>query len=427
MSSSRFARSSRPSRAGSTLLLLGALALATGCAANEERRDRTEVERLVRNGQYSEGVELAAELRDAAPDNEEAVELHRVATIALYLDQARTATLDNRDLDALGWLNKGLEVDPTHPLLLQWREKTRNKVAVRLIDAGDEMFTQGELEAAASSYRTVLIYIPEHVEAREGLEQVTIVMAYRESLGEDYYRDGVRALSDYRLRQARRGFQATSKYLPASTRAERRGGEVDELLAQQRVAVAQGFESEGLYAAAHNEYRFALLLDPNNVTAQDGLERLATEAEAAELLRAAQMKIYRREFNKAQELIAQGAEKSQLQSEAFRELEAKIEDIRFDTMYRKAFDFERDGRYIEAIAAYETLLAEVDYFKDATARMGTLEGYIEMADSYWEKAEAEEDPTVRLQHLRSIEGFWPDYPGLADRIESLQETVDAQG
>lgn len=424
MSSSRFARASRLPL---TLLLLGALALAAGCAGREESRDRNEVERLVRNGQFSEGVELAAELRDATPDDEEFVELHRVATIALYLDQARTATLDDRDLDALGWLNKGLELDPTHPLLLQWHEKTRNKVAGRLIDAGDQMFTQGDLEAAASSYRTVLVYIPDHIEAREGLEQVTVVMAYRESLGEGYYRDGVRALSDYRLRQARRGFQATSKYLPASTRAERRGGEVDVLLSQQRITVAQGFEAQGLYAAALNEYRFALLLDPNNVTGQDGLERLATEAEAAELLRAAQMKIYRREFNKAQELIAQGAEKSQLQSEAFAELEAKIEDIRFDTMYRTAFDLERDGRYVEAISGYEALLAEVDYFKDARARMGTLEGYIEMADSYWEKAEAEEDLGLKLQHLRSIEGFWPDYPELGDRIEALEERVDAQG
>ena len=62
--------------------------------------------------------------------------------------------------------------------------------------------------------------------------------------------------------------------------------------------------------------------------------------------------------------------------------------------------------------------------KDASARKGTLEGYIEMADSYWEKAEAADTPELELQHLRSIEGFWPDSPDLAERIAALQGKVE---
>lgn len=410
----------RPARSRPLRLLPLALLLAAGCAGRQEARDRAAVEAMVRDGRYEQAVELAAELRDAAPADESLAELHRTATIALYLDAARTATLEDRDLDALGWIAKGLEVEPEHPLLLQWREKTRSKVATRLVRTGDALFTQGDLEGAAASYRTVLVYLPDHPEAREGLEQVSIVMAYREGLGADYYRDGVRALSDYRLRQARRGFQATTKYLPGNDRAQRREGVVDELLAEQRIAIAAGFEAEGLYAAAHNEYRFALMLDPDSVEAQDGLARLETEAEAARLLREAQMRIYRRQLNQARELIEEGAELSAQQREAFDELVAKIEDIRLDELYRRAFDLERDGRYPLAIEAYDALLDEADYFLDAAARRSTLAGYVEMADGYWQDYLEAKERDEKLQHLRSIDGFWPDYPGLADALEALE-------
>jgi len=409
----------RPTLLGPLRLPLLLVLLLASCGAREEARDRAAVEHMVREGRYEEALELVSELSASEPGDEGLVELHRTATIALYLDAARTATLEDRDLDALGWIGKGLKLEPGHPLLLQWREKTRNKVASRLVRTGDALFTQGDLEGAADSYRTVLVYMPDHPEAREGLEQVTIVMAYREGLGADYYRDGVRALSDYRLRQARRGFQATTKYLPENNRALRREGVVDVLLAEQRAAIAAGFEAEGLFAAAHNEYRFALMLDPESVEAKDGLERLATEAEAARLLREAQMRIYRRQLNQARALIAEGSELSEQQGEAFEELLAKIEDIRLDELYRRAFDLERDGRYPLAIEAYDRLLDEAEYYLDAAARRSTLAGYIEIAEGYWAEYLAAEDRELKLEHLRSIDGFWPDYPGLAEALEKL--------
>jgi hypothetical protein len=42
-----------------------------------------------------------------------------------------------------------------------------------------------------------------------------------------------------------------------------------------------------------------------------------------------------------------------------------------------------------------------------------------MADGYWQDYLEAKEREEKLQHLRSIDGFWPDYPGLADALEAL--------
>jgi len=425
-------RSAAPRRP-STRLWLGALGLGltlAGCqTSGTESADREAVRDAIHAEDYQRAVSLAAELQEAAPGDAELIELHRTTTVAYYLDKGRKATLAGKDDEALAYFVQAAEIAPEEELVEHWVVKTNEKLADDWVAVGNEAFASENFSGAAEAYEKVLSYVPGHTGALTGLGQVTILINYRNGLGEDYYKQGIRALADYRLRSARRGFTATNKYLPELGRAKRRATEVDQLLCQQRVEVARGFEAEGLYAGALNEFKFASMLDPDNGDAREGITRLTREAQAAELLREARMLIYRKRFEEALEVLARGEEISSVQGEAFQEARDSIIEQRLESMYQEALVLEEDGAYMDAAAAFEKLLEEVDYYKDARARISTLQGYVALAGDYYAQAEAAEEETTELQHLRSIESFWPEYVGndgraIGERIELLEERLE---
>lgn len=405
----------------------------TGCqSSSAEQVKREAVREAIQAEDYREAVSLAAELHEGAPDDEELSALHRTVTVAFYLDKGRTATLAGEDDEALELFARAREVAPESELVYEWQVKTNNKLADKWLAVGNESFASEDFTGAAEAYKKVLEYVPRHPSAITGLGQVTLLINYRNGLGEGYYKEGIRALSDYRLRSARRGFTATTKYLPEQERARRRASEVDRLLAGQRVEVARGFEAEGLYAGALNEFRFAQVLDRENPDVIEGMERLEREAKAAEHLRDARMLIYRRRFDEALAQLDAGVALTAVQQDAFQEARESITGERHEALYQEALVLEHDGDFLAAIEAYVILLETVDYYKDARARQSTLEGYLEMAEGYYEKAEAAADDKARLQHLRSIEGFWPDFKTPDGReigvlIDLLEGKLEAAG
>jgi len=409
-------RTSRDLRPLFGLCLLLAACSSTGTSEAERESVRT----AIREGEFVDGVRQAEELKSKDPDDAELVDLHRYATVALYLDQGRKETFADRDDEALEWFERAEEIAPDSPVVLEWLGKTRLKLARRELAAGQEAFSREDFDRASGHFQRAIHHVPGYPLAVAGLGQVTIQINYRNGLGEEYYTAGVRALADYRLRSAKRGFSATTKYLPEMDRARRRASEVDRLLAEQRIEIARGFEEEGLYAGALNEFRFALALDDESAEARAGIERLEVEKRAAEILRDAQMKVYRREYEEALALLAEGEELTQAQAEAFAEARESIDGMKLERIYQRALDREYDGDFEGAIEVYAELLAEVDHYKDALARQSTLEGYVEMAALYYERAMAEEDPAAQLEHLRSIEGFWPDYRDIGEIIDRLE-------
>jgi len=413
----------RPFRPLPALLLAGAL-LAPGCASTAEGDTAlARIEDAAQHGRFEEAVRLADQLRAERPEDERAAEAHRLATVGLYLDRGREATFADEDLEALAWFRDALEIAPENLLIGEWIRKTRNKIATGWMRAAQEHYASEEFEEALEAYHRALEYNPDDQGALEGLGQLTILVNYRNGLGVQYYNDGVRALSGYWLQQAKRGFTATRKYLPENDRAERRITEVDTLLAGQRVVVADGLEAGGFYAGALNEYRLALVLDPGSEEAKAGIERLTDEAAAAQFLREARMKIHRGEFDRAIELLDEGEELTEVQKELFRATREEISDARLQRLYDAALNHEHDQRYEEAIQGYAHLLGEVDFFKDARARMETLESYVAEAAGYYEEASNETDPAQKLLSLRAIEGFWPEYRDIRLQIKTLEKKL----
>lgn len=411
------------SRCGGLLLsLLLASSLAGGCASSSggETGQQAKIREAVRHGRFDEGVRLADELRQANPDDPQAAEIHRLASMAYLLDQGRKATFRNDDEEAMDWFLEAELIAPNTPLVHEWLDKTRHKLETHWLNIGHEAYANDKLSTALNAYLEANRYVPQSESALKGVGEVTLLLNHRNGLGEEYYSDGVRSLSEYWLERARRSFAVTSKYQPDNLRAQRRTDEVDRQLATERLAVAQALEDEGFYAGAQNEFRFASILAPENAEARAGMERNAVEVQAGMLLQEAQMKSYRKEFDEAMALLEQGEGLTQLQHESFGAAREELVQARLGDEYQEALDLEHDQLYEEAVAAYGRILEEVEYFKDTRARQSTLQGYVEMAAGYYEQAREATDPEKKLECLRAIQGFWPDYLDVREQVSALE-------
>jgi tetratricopeptide (TPR) repeat protein len=405
----------------SALFLAGGL-LGTSCSTTgREAETLASIHDATRHGRHEEAVRIADSLRTERPDDPEVEEAHRLATVGFYLEQGRRATFRDDDLEALAWFRDALAIAQENALVQEWILKTRNKLADRWLEIAHEAYASDQLPAGLEAYSKALSYRLNDSSALAGFAELTILVNYRNGLGLQYYDEGVRALSDYWLQRAKRDFSVTRKYLPENERAGRRISDVDVLLARQRVSVAKALEADNLFAGAQAEFKLALVLDPENEDAEAGIARVDSEAQAAQFLRDAGMRIFRGEFNKALDLLAEGEQLTVVQKELFEEARESISTARVEEMYAAALNKEHDQRYEEAIVGYGVLLTHTDFYKDTRTRKETLESYVEQAERYYRQAMEANDPAEKLMNLRAIEGFWPEYKNIRLQIARLEE------
>lgn len=397
----------RPPSAALAILLAGA------CAADPPTN---EVVQLIREERYAEAVRLASERAEEHPDDPAAADLHRDATVALILEQGREAVFERRLEDALDLFNQALALDPSNPAVQAWIGKTRDELTRVWLDAGLELILGERFEEALEAYEIALYYTPGVQEALLGASRVLFLMNYREGMGEDYYNQGVRAVYQHLLTQARGKFSYVGKYLPGNERAEGRRAEVESALAKERNIVARGFEEQGFYGAAFNEYRLILLLEPDNAEAQAGFERMDREVKAQRLLSEADKLVRQDRLDEALARLEQGRELTQLQSDRFSLLVNQIEVAHWEALYRAALDQEQDFRYEEAIVTYGQLLDEAEFYEDAASRKKTLEEYVERATALYAELEGAATPEEEERILREIFLVWPEYRDVRARL-----------
>ncbi|MCA8981063.1 MAG: hypothetical protein H6831_03310 [Planctomycetes bacterium] len=407
------------------LTVLAAAGLLAACQSTETKpRSKDPVADLILHGEYAKAVELSKKDYDAHPGKQRYEDRYKQATVAYLMEQGRRATFEDLDDEALVFFEQAAEIDPQEPTIRAWIDKTHEKLSERWLERALQLHAAGNLEAAVSAYEVALQHTPGHASAVRGMVEATLQINYRAGLAEDYYNQGVRTLHDYWLERSRRSFAAVGKYQEEPPeRVNKRRGQVESYLADERAAVALSLEQRALFDAARNEYRLCLSLDENNAAAKEGFDRMDRESRAATLLRDAQMKVLRGEFDKAREVVARGMELSDLQDEHFEGILADIDTARVEHMYQTALDLEKDYKYRRAIAAYSALIDEFEYYKDALARKGTLEDYIEKAPRYYAEAEAEPDPEIKLRLFKASRDMWPEYKDVEDRIAELERQL----
>ena len=399
------------------------LTFITACATAEiEETDLERVRDLIRHGQFVEAVGHAAQLAEDRPEDGEAVLLHRDATVAYLLARGRQKTFEGRDTDALEDFEIALQMDPSSQPSANWIDKTKRKLASEWFGRARAAHALENFEGARQAYETAIAYQPDHLGSTEGLARVSIQQNYRANLSDSYYNEGLRAVTEWRLDEAKHGFQGSGKYGQNVDRAERRISEIDQKLAVQRVMVATQAENEGFYGAARNDYRVATILDPSNELAQEGFERSRVEAEVERLLEQGNLWVQRGNFAKGRESMEEALKQTVRQGEKIKEAIAGIRVARSRKAYQAALDLEHDFRLEDAITAYQGVIDEFGYdlAEDSQARITTLGDYVRDAKELYAEAKAASGDKERLDILRQIEVFWPEYLDIGEQIEALE-------
>jgi tetratricopeptide (TPR) repeat protein len=414
-----------PRRAAPIHAALLALALAACAATGSEERS---IGWLVAHGRYGDAVRLAAERHAANPGDPAAERDWRRASVAYHLERGRRLYFDDRDTEALEQFRAAQAIDGEAEPVRAWIETTLDKIADDWATKGAASHAADDLVEASNCYEKALEYRPEHALALQGLGRVLVQMNHRLGMSGAYYDEGLAALEGFLLDQAAHDFEATLKYESSNERAARRRDQTNTLRAEVRVALAAQLEEAARYAAARNEYRFALLFDANHAEAQAGFERMKVEAHAAELLREAERRILRKDFDLAQQAIDEGAAITARQAAEFADANARLLHARFLVVYESVRRMEADYRYEEAIAAYGALLEAhpQHHFEDAIARRDILVETVARARDLHARALATEDLGERLTLLRQVEVLWPEYDNIAARIAELEAALASE-
>lgn len=379
-----------------------------------------EVDQLSAHGRYEEALAMAREYHEQHPESVEGERQFRRAQAAVLLDQARELCFQEKNVEALERVRVARSIEPEERVLADWERKMLLKLAELHTARGDEHWASTNLDAAREQYEQALSYVPEDVNARAALSQVLLQLNYRRGMGEGYYEDGVHLLRDYWLEQARGRFAYTGKYLPKDQDAQERKKDVEVQLALSRCTLANQLEQQGLWAGARNEYRIALLIDPDSAEAKSGFERTRLEADAEEKLREIDRLTRHKRYAEALEMIEIGRAGTKLQGDKFEGKLAGIEEERLEASYQSALALEADQKFEPAIAAYDALLERRDYYKDVLARRDTLRTYVAKAGELYQQAQDATDPAEKLKLLRQIAVFWPKYKNISELIDLLK-------
>lgn len=395
----------------------------SACSTTNDGPSPTEVVRdMIRHGRFVDAVNASSKLVDERPEDPEAKLLHRDTSVAYLVALGRSKIFGGDDEEAMKCFQRAATLDPESPVARDWINKTNAKLASKWFERASGMHASDNLEGARMAYEEALVHLPAHLGAREGLAQVSLQQNYRSGQTDTYYNLGVRAITDWRLEEAKHRFQGAGKYGGSTPRVERRVADVNRELAAQRVKVAEQLEQDGLHTAARNDYRVASLMDPTNKEAKEGYLRARREAEVTHMLDEAEMWVRRGEFAKGSKLLDEARAATKSQIALVDKAASGITAARAQISYDDALNLEHDFRYQLAIVAYEQVIEEYGYdlAQDSRARVTTLSDYLGDASELYAEAKAAGTDQERRDLLRQIEVFWPEYLDIQEQLAALR-------
>ncbi len=400
-------------------LFLGLVVAAAPACQTPETQSERDVVLSIQHGRYAEALEDARRLAEQNPGDARTQALHLDAQVAFILDRGREHVFHGDLARALEYFEEAEALVPEHPTVTSWIGKTRAQLAVQWLDAAADNTGPEGMEQAELCFEKVLQYDPDNPDAKRGLSQLLLLENYRAGLSKTYFDDGLSSFRELLLEQARRAFQISRRYAenePATMRA----GQVEEMMAEERLGQAQRLEAEGLYFAARNEYRLVLLIDPAHVEGRAGLDRMDREARATHTLAEADMAIRRGELETAAQTLAQAEALTDVQTDEVSLLLSDIEEKRLEDLYLSARNLTDDYRYPEAVQAFEELLALAPEYKDAALRNATVEEFIHLTEEFYALAVEAADDAVAEGHLRAIQIMWPEYEDVGERLQAIE-------
>lgn len=408
-------------------LLLGSLCLAalSSCHSTGEASGRELVLREVRHGRFEEALDRATRLLEAAPGDASLQALHRDVQVALRLDRGRDQVFLGQLDEALTTFQEAADLAPENEVVRTWIRKTQLQLADAWLDRASDLSGTDRLEEVSQAYEKVLEHDPGNPTAIEGRARTLLLMNYRSGQSKSYFDEGLTGFRRLKLEQARRDFHISNEF-KGNDPARERMAQVEQQLAEERLEQAEQFEQDGFWFAAANEYRLALLIDPESERARAGLDRMDRETRAATSLSDADMKVRRGELDDARETLETVEDLTEAQKDSVSLLQAGIEEKGFEELYDRALSLTEDYRYPEAVVAYDELLAVAPHFRDAEQKKATLQEFIALAEEWYQQALAAESDADAMLLLRNVLVVWPEYKDTNERLAKLEARTRGQ-
>ena len=98
----------------------------------------------------------------------------------------------------------------------------------------------------------------------------------------------------------------------------------------------------------------------------------------------------------------------------------EVAEARASRLYEEGLDLELDSDFEGAVAKYDELLLENGFYKDALSRRKTCLGFVELAQRLYGEAKQANGPGARLDKLKQIAVFWPEYRDVEKQIAKLE-------
>ena len=412
-------RQSPPSQIRRLGLLATAL-LAVGCSATKASETPSqEVAMMVKRGEYQRAVEVAYQLTKGDPVSAEYELLHQRASMAFFLEQGRRATFADNDRYAITRFKEVLKLDPDSNTGQRWLRKTNIKLATRLTNEGIELAGNNEFEQAFQRFDEAQRIIPGFDLASDAIVALDRQRVHRETLGSEYYDQGVAALVAAEFEVAANRFGYVRKYREEDERLQRRSEQVDRSRSKERALMGMDLEKEQLFYAARASFQSALSYDPNNEVAREGVRRATVESEVSVLMARSESAITRLEFTNATIMLQEALAQTKQQTEEVLAVQEKLMQAQLDAKYQVAVRHENDLRYEKAIASFESLLNDAPGFEDAQERIAGLRTKLKQAGDLYGIMASQADKSVRLGLLMQIEELCPGFQDVPDRMDRL--------
>jgi len=419
-----------------TLPLLGLFLLA-GCSTGSVLEQSQAAER---RGDWQRAFsvineEYQTQSEQGAVDEALAQRHERLKREALR-DRAQTLIFREREDEAMTLLDELASLDPDFRDLDKLRLHAKRKQAKALADAGDRLLSEQEFQLAMEKYLESQRVDASLDFATTGIERVKEELARMDAVAQRQFLQAVRKYPEFRHVEVAWHADAVIRNSP-DLEDERRANAL-RLRDQARVeraratfAEAEASADEDKFGAALVLYRQALQLDPEFEEAKAGVDKMNEELAALGLIESAQLIMRNGGFEKAQEMLKQAFEMSQLSRGAISELMIENRRLQAGAEYRAARDFEVMGKKAEAVAAFEALLAKwPDGFEDEAARIDALKIDIAGAAAEWQAAldaEAAGDLEKAIGHYRDAQRFYKAWRDADAEIARIQRALSGEG
>jgi hypothetical protein len=131
----------------------------------------------------------------------------------------------------------------------------------------------------------------------------------------------------------------------------------------------------------------------------------------------------RKDFEGARARLQAGRDETVVQLDVFDDALANLDDQRIRSLYEDAVLAERDFHYEAAIAIYEQILSDRQWFEDARTRLETAQKIVTDSADLYARAQTAGTDEERLALLRELEVTWPDYKDARGQLKVLLEKL----